>query len=101
MLPDAEEAIITDTKKVVNTLNSLCIEMDTRYDLLKLAGCRNLKEYNKKFVERRLNPNKGHRYIPYIVLVIDELADLMMTAGKEIEAPIARLAQLARAIAFI
>ncbi|MEP5612617.1 MAG: DNA translocase FtsK 4TM domain-containing protein, partial [Cyclobacteriaceae bacterium] len=98
MLPDAEEAIITDTKKVVNTLNSLCIEMDTRYDLLKLAGCRNLKEYNKKFVERRLNPNKGHRYLPFIVLVIDELADLMMTAGKEIEAPIARLAQLARAI---
>ncbi|MEQ9404738.1 MAG: DNA translocase FtsK [Cyclobacteriaceae bacterium] len=98
MLPDAEEAIITDTKKVVNTLNSLCIEMDSRYDLLKLAGCRNLKEYNKKFVERRLNPNKGHRYLPYIVLVIDELADLMMTAGKEIEAPIARLAQLARAI---
>lgn len=98
MLPDAEEAIITDTKKVVNTLNSLCIEMDTRYDLLKLAGCRNLKEYNKKFVERRLNPNKGHRYMPFIVLVIDELADLMMTAGKEIEAPIARLAQLARAI---
>lgn len=98
MLPDSEEAIITDTKKVVNTLNSLCIEMDTRYDLLKLAGCRNLKEYNKKFVERRLNPNKGHRYLPFIVLVIDELADLMMTAGKEIEAPIARLAQLARAI---
>ena len=97
-LPDSEEAIITDTKKVVNTLNSLCIEMDTRYDLLKLAGCRNLKEYNKKFVERRLNPNKGHRYLPYIILVIDELADLMMTAGKEIEAPIARLAQLARAI---
>jgi len=85
MLPDSEEAIITDTKKVVNTLNSLCIEMDTRYDLLKLAGCRNLKEYNKKFVERRLNPNKGHRYLPYIVLVIDELADLMMTAGKERE----------------
>lgn len=98
MLPDAEEAIITDTKKVVNTLNSLCIEMDTRYDLLKLAGCRNLKEYNKKFVERKLNPNNGHKYLPYIVLVIDELADLMMTAGKEIEAPIARLAQLARAI---
>lgn len=98
MLPDADEAIITDTKKVVNTLNSLCIEMDTRYDLLKLAGCRNLKEYNTKFVERKLNPNKGHKYLPYIVLVIDELADLMMTAGKEIEAPIARLAQLARAI---
>lgn len=97
-LPDSEEAIITDTKKVVNTLNSLCIEMDQRYDLLKDAGCRNLKEYNRKFVGRRLNPQKGHRYLPYIVLIIDELADLMMTAGKEIEAPIARLAQLARAI---
>lgn len=97
-LPDAEEAIITDTSKVVNTLNSLCIEMDTRYDLLKNAGCRNLKEYNRKFENRKLNPNKGHRYLPYIVLVIDELADLMMTAGKEVEAPIARLAQLARAI---
>ncbi len=97
-LPDSEEAIITDTSKVVNTLNSLCIEMDERYDLLKNAGCRNLKEYNKKFEDRRLNPNKGHRYLPYIVLVIDELADLMMTAGKEVEAPIARLAQLARAI---
>lgn len=97
-LPDSDEAIITDTSKVVNTLNSLCIEMDTRYDLLKNAGCRNLKEYNGKFEARRLNPNKGHRYLPYIVLVIDELADLMMTAGKEVEAPIARLAQLARAI---
>ena len=97
-LPDTEEAIITDTSKVVNTLNSLCIEMDTRYDLLKDAGCRNIKEYNKKFVSRRLNPKKGHRYLPYIVLVIDELADLMMTAGKEVETPIARLAQLARAI---
>lgn len=97
-LPDSEEAIITDTSKVVNTLNSLCIEMDQRYDLLKDAGCRNLKEYNKKFTNRRLNPQKGHRYLPYIVLIIDELADLMMTAGKEIEAPIARLAQLARAI---
>ena len=98
MLPDGEEAIITDTKKVVNTLNSLCIEMDTRYDLLKDAGARNLKEYNKKFVNRRLSPEKGHRFIPFIVLVIDELADLMMTAGKEVETPIARLAQLARAI---
>ena len=98
MLPDGEEAIITDTKKVVNTLNSLCIEMDTRYDLLKDAGARNLKEYNKKFVNRRLNPEKGHRFMPFIVLVIDELADLMMTAGKEVETPIARLAQLARAI---
>ena len=97
-LPDSEEAIITDTSKVVNTLNSLCIEMDNRYDLLKSAACRNLKEYNKKFKDRRLNPNKGHRFLPYIVLVIDELADLMMTAGKEIETPIARLAQLARAI---
>jgi S-DNA-T family DNA segregation ATPase FtsK/SpoIIIE len=98
MLPDGAEPIITDTKKVVNTLNSLCIEMDMRYDLLKEAGCRNLKEYNHKFVERRLNPEKGHRFMPYIVLVIDELADLMMTAGKEVEQPIARLAQLARAI---
>ncbi|TPE42631.1 FtsK/SpoIIIE family DNA translocase [Pontibacter mangrovi] len=97
-LPDSEEAIITDTKKVVNTLNSLCMEMDMRYDLLKDAGCRNLKEYNRKFVERKLNPQKGHRFMPYIVLVIDELADLMMTAGKEVETPIARLAQLARAI---
>lgn len=97
-LPDTEEAIITDTKKVIHTLNSLCIEMDQRYDLLKNAGCRNLKEYNRKFVKRKLNPNKGHRYLPYIVLVIDELADLMMTAGKEVETPIARLAQLARAI---
>ncbi|HSJ67796.1 MAG TPA: DNA translocase FtsK 4TM domain-containing protein [Anditalea sp.] len=97
-LPGAEEAIITDTKKVIYTLNSLCIEMDNRYDLLKDGGCRNLKEYNAKFIARRLNPDKGHRYMPYIVLVIDELADLMMTAGKEVEAPIARLAQLARAI---
>jgi len=97
-LPDTEEAIITDTKKVVNTLNSLCMEMDRRYDLLKEAGCRNLKEYNAKFIERRLNPRKGHRFLPFIVLVIDELADLMMTAGKEVETPIARLAQLARAI---
>ena len=98
MLPDGEEAIITDTKKVINTLNSLCIEMDARYDLLKDAGCRNLKEYNQKFIKRRLSPEKGHRFLPYIVLVIDELADLMMTAGKEVETPIARLAQLARAI---
>jgi len=97
-LPDAEEAIITDTKKVVNTLNSLCIEMDNRYDLLKDAEVRNIKEYNAKFTNRRLNPEKGHRYLPYIVLIIDELADLMMTAGKEVEQPIARLAQLARAI---
>ncbi|EKB50022.1 FtsK/SpoIIIE family DNA translocase [Cecembia lonarensis] len=97
-LPGSEEAIITDTKKVIYTLNSLCIEMDRRYDLLKDAGCRNLKEYNAKFIARKLNPEKGHRFMPYIVLVIDELADLMMTAGKEIEGPIARLAQLARAI---
>jgi DNA segregation ATPase FtsK/SpoIIIE, S-DNA-T family len=97
-LPDTEDAIITDTKKVVHTLNSLCIEMDSRYDLLKDANCRNLKEYNAKFVERKLNPENGHRFMPYIVLVIDELADLMMTAGKEVETPIARLAQLARAI---
>ncbi len=97
-LPDNEEPIITDTKKVIYTLNSLCIEMDQRYDLLKDAACRNIKEYNKKFVDRKLNPEKGHRFLPYIVLVIDELADLMMTAGKEVETPIARLAQLARAI---
>ena len=97
-LPNEEEAIITDTSKVINTLNSLCIEMDSRYDLLKAAACRNIKEYNQKFTERRLSPLKGHRFLPYIVLVIDELADLMMTAGKEVEQPIARLAQLARAI---
>ena len=97
-LPGSDEAIITDTKKVIHTLNSLCMEMDNRYTLLKEAGVRNLKEYNAKFVARKLNPEKGHYFMPYIVLVIDELADLMMTAGKEIEAPIARLAQLARAI---
>ena len=97
-LPDNEEPIITDTKKVIHTLNSLCIEMDQRYDLLKDAACRNIKEYNGKFIDRKLNPEKGHQYLPYIVLVIDELADLMMTAGKEVETPIARLAQLARAI---
>ena len=97
-LPNADEAIITDTKKVIFTLNSLCIEMDSRYDLLKEAAVRNLKEYNAKFAQRRLNPEKGHRFLPYIVLVIDELADLMMTAGKEVETPIARLAQLARAV---
>lgn len=98
ILPGEEEAIITDTKKVINTLNSLCIEMDQRYDLLKDAGVRNLKEYNEKFIKRKLNPNNGHRFLPFIVLVIDEFADLMMTAGKEVETPIARLAQLARAI---
>ncbi|MEC9209542.1 MAG: DNA translocase FtsK [Bacteroidota bacterium] len=97
-LPDSEEAIITDTKQVINTVNSLCIEMDERYELCKNANCRNIKEYNAKFIARKLNPNDGHRYLPYIVLVIDEFADLIMTAGKEIETPIARLAQLARAI---
>ncbi|MEO5911967.1 MAG: DNA translocase FtsK, partial [Pelobium sp.] len=97
-LPGEDEAIITDTKKVINTLNSLCIEMDQRYDLLKDAGVRNLKEYNDKFIKRKLNPNNGHKFLPFIVLVIDEFADLMMTAGKEVETPIARLAQLARAI---
>ncbi|MCF8295913.1 MAG: DNA translocase FtsK [Saprospiraceae bacterium] len=97
-LPDSEEAIITDTRKVVRTLNSMCIEMDTRYELLKDAQVRNIKEYNAKFISRKLNPNDGHRYLPYIVLVVDEFADLIMTAGKEIEAPIARIAQLARAI---
>ncbi|HEX6846793.1 MAG TPA: DNA translocase FtsK [Chitinophagaceae bacterium] len=97
-LPGEEEAIITDTKKVVHTLNALCIEMDNRYDLLKEAGARNIKEYNEKFVKRRLSPLKGHQFLPFIVLVIDEFADLIMTAGKEIEMPIARLAQLARAV---
>ena len=97
-LPDSEDAIITDVKKVVRTLNSLCIEMDTRYDLLKAAECRNIIEYNEKFKKRRLLPTEGHRYLPYIVLIVDEFADLIMTAGREVEAPIARLAQLARAI---
>jgi len=97
-LPDDGDAIITDTKKVINTLNSLCIEMDQRYDLLKNAQVRNLKEYNAKFINRRLNPEEGHRFLPYIVLIVDEFADLMMTAGKEVETPIARLAQLARAV---
>ncbi|MBW3521504.1 DNA translocase FtsK [Chryseobacterium sp. NKUCC03_KSP] len=97
-LPDSDDAIITDTNKVINTLNSLCVEMDQRYDLLKNAFCKNLKEYNKKFAERKLNPENGHRYLPYIVLVVDEFADLIMTAGKEVELPIARLAQLARAV---
>lgn len=97
-LPGEEEAIITDTKKVVNTLNALCIEMDNRYDLLKEAHCRNIKEYNEKFNNRKLSPEKGHQFLPFIVLVIDEFADLIMTAGKEIEMPIARLAQLARAV---
>lgn len=97
-LPGEEESIITDTKKVVHTLNALCIEMDNRYDLLKEAGCRNIREYNEKFTARKLNPEKGHQYLPFIVLVVDEFADLIMTAGKEVEMPIARLAQLARAI---
>ncbi len=97
-LPGEEDAIITDTKKVIATLNSLCIEMDQRYDLLKNAHVRNLKEYNQKFISRKLNPNEGHRFLPFIVLIIDEFADLMMTAGKEVEAPIARIAQLARAV---
>tara|TARA_B100000787_G_scaffold71554_1_gene52619 strand:- start:1586 stop:4000 length:2415 start_codon:yes stop_codon:yes gene_type:complete len=97
-LPDTDEAIITDTTKVVHTLNSLCIEMDNRYDLLKNAMVRNIKEYNIKFKARKLNPNEGHQFLPYIILVIDEFADLIMTAGKEVETPIARLAQLARAI---
>ena len=97
-LPDTEEAIITDNTKVINTLNSLCIEMDNRYELLKDAMVRNIKEYNVKFKNRKLNPEHGHKFLPYIVLVVDEFADLIMTAGKEVEAPIARLAQLARAI---
>jgi S-DNA-T family DNA segregation ATPase FtsK/SpoIIIE len=97
-LPGEDESIITDTRKVVHTLNALCIEMDNRYDLLKEAGCRNIREYNEKFVARKLNPEKGHQFLPFIVLVIDEFADLIMTAGKEIEMPIARLAQLARAV---
>jgi len=97
-LPDVEEAIITDTQKVINTLNSLTYEMDQRYDLLKKAHVRNIKEYNTKFISRKLNPEKGHRFLPYIVMVIDEFADLIMTAGREIEAPLARIAQIARAI---
>ena len=97
-LPDSEDAIITDNTKVINTLNSLCIEMDNRYEMLKNAMVRNIKEYNEKFKARKLNPNEGHQFLPYIVLVIDEFADLIMTAGKEVETPIARLAQLARAI---
>ena len=97
-LPGEEDAIITDTKKVVHTLNALCIEMDNRYDLLKEAGVRNIREYNEKFASRKLNPEKGHQFLPFIVLVVDEFADLIMTAGKEVEMPIARLAQLARAV---
>ena len=97
-LPDGEDAIITDVSKVVLTLNSLCIEMDTRYDLLRKAGCRNIKEYNAKFISRQLNPEKGHRFMPYIVIIIDEFGDLILTAGKEVELPICRIAQLARAV---
>lgn len=97
-LPDGEDAIITDVSKVVQTLNSLCIEMDARYDLLRKAGCRNIKEYNAKFISRQLNPEKGHRFMPYIVIIIDEFGDLIMTAGKEVELPICRIAQLARAV---
>lgn len=97
-LPDGEDAIITDVSKVVQTLNSLCIEIDTRYDLLRKAGCRNIKEYNAKFISRQLNPEKGHRFMPYIVIIIDEFGDLIMTAGKEVELPICRIAQLARAV---
>ena len=97
-LPDEEDAIITETSKVVNTLNSLCIEMDSRYDLLKIAQVRNIKEYNEKFIKRKLNPNNGHKFLPYIVVIVDEFADLIMTAGKEVETPIARIAQLARAV---
>ena len=97
-LPDGEDAIITDVSKVVQTLNSLCVEMDTRYDLLRKAGCRNIKEYNAKFISRQLNPEKGHRFMPYIVIIIDEFGDLIMTAGKEVELPICRIAQLPRAV---
>ncbi len=97
-LPDSDSAIITDTTKVIHTLNSLCIEMDDRYELLKNAYVRNIKEYNAKFKKRKLNPVDGHKFLPYIVLIIDEFADLIMTAGKEVETPIARLAQLARAV---
>jgi len=97
-LPDAKEAITTETSKVINILNSLCIEMDTRYDLLKRGRARNIKEYNAKYRRRELNPENGHKFLPFIILVIDEFADLIMTAGKEIELPIGRLAQLARAV---
>ncbi len=97
-MPDIEDPIVTENQDIIRTLNSLCVEMDNRYNLLKSAHVRNIKEYNKKFIKKRLNPNKGHRYLPYIILIIDEFADLIMTAGKEVEGPIARLAQLARAI---
>ena len=97
-LPDEEEAIITDPLKVVTTLNSLCVEMDNRYNLLKNANVRSIAEYNAKFIARKLNPEKGHKYLPYIVMIVDEFADLIMTAGKEVETPIARIAQKARAV---
>ena len=97
-MPGEDDAIITDTHKVIDTLNSLCIEMDARYNLLRAAEVRKITEYNDKFIHRRLNPQKGHRYLPYIVVIIDEFADLIMTAGREIETPIARIAQLARAV---
>jgi S-DNA-T family DNA segregation ATPase FtsK/SpoIIIE len=97
-LPDVEDAIITDNRQTINTLNSLCVEMDNRYTMLKNAMCRNIKEYNERFKQRKLNPNDGHAFLPYLVLIIDEFADLIMTAGKEVETPIARLAQLARAV---
>ncbi|MFT3739284.1 MAG: FtsK/SpoIIIE domain-containing protein [Breznakibacter sp.] len=97
-MPDEDDPIITDVQRVVTTLNSLTVEMDTRYDLLKKAHARNIKEYNHKFIKRQLNPNKGHHFLPYIVVIIDEFADLIMTAGKEVELPIARIAQLARAV---
>jgi S-DNA-T family DNA segregation ATPase FtsK/SpoIIIE len=97
-LPDGGDAIITDVTKVVQTLSSICVEMDTRYDLLKAAQVRNVKEYNEKFMARKLNPEKGHKYMPYIVVVIDEFGDLIMTAGRDVELPIARIAQLARAV---
>jgi S-DNA-T family DNA segregation ATPase FtsK/SpoIIIE len=97
-LPESESAIITNNNEVVQTLNSLCVEMDQRYLLLQQAGCRNIKEYNAKFINRQLNPNNGHRFLPYIVIIIDEFGDLIMTAGKEVELPICRIAQLARAV---
>ena len=97
-MPDIEDPIVTENKDIIKTLNSLCVEMDNRYNLLKAAHVRNLKEYNKKFIKKRLNPEKGHRFLPYIVVIIDEFADLIMTAGKDVEGPIVRLAQLARAV---
>ena len=97
-LPEEDSAIITDSNKVVATLNSLCVEMDSRYELLSMAGMRGIKEYNQKFISRRLNPEKGHRYLPYIVVIIDEFADLILTAGRDVETPISRIAAKARAV---